>query len=134
MTGLENGGRGPGARVLHKELSYRIVGCAQKVHSTLGPGYPESIYHKALCHEMAQAKVPFESEKLIQIYYNGVLCGEFRLDLLVDAKVVVELKALDGLNDQHLAQTISYLKATGLKLAILINFGQKSLEVRRVVL
>jgi len=83
---------------------------------------------------MAQAKIPFESEKLIQIYYNGVLCGEFRLDLLVDAKVVVELKALDGLNDQHLAQAISYLKATGLKLAILINFGQKSLEVRRVVL
>ena len=120
--------------VLHKELSYRVVGCAQGVHRELGPGFPEGVYHKALSHEMAQAKIPFETEKAVDVFYDGVLCGEFRIDLLVDEKIVLELKALTALSDEHLAQAISYLKATGLRLAILINFGRKSLETRRVVL
>jgi GxxExxY protein len=125
----------PGAGGLrHGELAYRLIGCAQKVHRQLGPGFPETVYQRALCHEMAKAKIPFESEKLIEVFYDGVICGQFRLDALVDGKVIVELKALDGLNDQHLAQAISYLKAAGLGLGLLVNFGQKSLEVKRVVL
>lgn len=120
--------------ILHKELSYRVIGCAQRVHRELGPGLPEGVYHKALSHEMVGAKIPFETEKVVEVFYDGILCGEFRIDLLADERIVLELKALSALNDEHLAQAISYLKATGLSLAILINFGRKSLETRRVVL
>lgn len=120
--------------LVHKDLSYRIVGCAQRVHRKLGPGFPEAVYHKALTHELGQAGIPCESEKDIEVFYRGILCGQFRVDLLVDGSVVLELKALSALNDDHLAQAISYLKATGLRLAILINFGCKALETRRAVL
>ena len=120
--------------ILHKELSYRVIGCAQRVHRELGPGFPEGVYHKALSHEMVQAEIPFETEEVVEVFYDGILCGEFRIDLLADERIVLELKALSALNDEHLAQAISYLKATGLSLAILINFGGKSLETRRVVL
>ena len=120
--------------LVHEDLTYRIIGCAQTVHRVLGPGFPENVYRRALCHEMVKAKIPFESEKAVEVFYDGVLCGQFRLDAVVDGKVVVELKALDALNDQHLAQAMSYLKATGLKVALLANFGRKNLEVKRVVL
>ena len=120
--------------ILHRDLSYRVVGCALRVHSALGPGFPESVYAKAMHHELAKAALPFETEKLAQVSYDGVLCGEFRVDIVVDEKIVLELKALAALNDEHLAQAISYVKATGLELAILVNFGAKSLETRRVVL
>ena len=120
--------------LLHKELSYKIVGCAQRVHRELGPGFPEAIYHKALSHELAQARLPFQNEKEADVFYQGTLCGQFRLDLLVTESVILELKAVSALSDEHLAQAISYLKATGLRLAILINFGRKSLETKRVVL
>ena len=120
--------------ILHKELSYRVIGCAQRVHRELGPGFPEGVYHKALSHEMVQARIPFETEKVVEVFYDGMLCGEFRIDLLADERIVLELKALSALNDEHLAQAISCPKATGLSLAILINFGGKSLETRRVVL
>ncbi len=83
---------------------------------------------------MGQAGIPCESEKDVEAFYRGILCGQFRVDLLVDGSIVLELKALSALNDDHLAQAISYLKATGLRLAILINFGCKALETRRVVL
>ena len=124
----------PGKQVFHKELSFQVVGCAQKVHRTLGSGFPEGVYHKALCYELINEKIPFEGEKAIEVFYDGKICGEFRADLVVDDKIILELKALDELNGNHVAQAISYLKATGLKLAILINFGTESLETKRVVL
>ena len=120
--------------ILHRDLSYKVLGCALRVHSALGPGFPESVYTKALHHELTKAAVPFETEKLARVSYDGVLCGEFRIDIVVDESIVLELKALAALNDEHLAQAISYLKATGLHLAILVNFGAKSLQTRRVVL
>jgi len=115
-------------------LTYRIIGCAQAVHRALGPGFPEAIYHKALAHELARARIPFDSEWPVQVCYDGIICGKFRVDLVVNGKVIVELKALAGLTAEHLAQAISYLKATNLRLALLINFGRKNLEVRRVAL
>jgi len=120
--------------MLHEDLSYQIIGCAQTVHRALGPGFPEGVYHKALCYELVNASLPFESEKAAEVFYDGKLCGEFRMDILVDNSVVLELKALTGLNGEHMAQTLSYLKATGLRTALLINFGAKSLEVKRVSL
>ena len=121
-------------QIRHKNLSYKIVGCAQRVHSAMGPGFPEAVYAKALLHELGKAGIPFESEKPVEVFYDGVPCGEFRMDLVAQERIVVELKALQALNDEHVAQAISYLRAAGLRLAILINFGAKSLEARRVVL
>ncbi|MBL7133511.1 MAG: GxxExxY protein [Phycisphaerae bacterium] len=120
--------------IVHKELSFDVVGCAQRVHSALGPGFPEGVYHKALCHELMKCKIPFESEARAEVFYDSVLCGEFRTDIIVDGKIVLELKALDNLTDAHVSQAISYLKATGLNLAILLNFGTERLETKRVVL
>lgn len=88
---------------------------------------------KALCYELTDARIPFDSEKAIEISYEGRLCGQFRPDMIVDGKIILELKALAGLNGEHVAQLISYLKATGLDLGILINFGSKSLETKRIV-
>ena len=116
------------------ELTYQIIGCAQRVHRTLGPGFPENVYHKALCLELAKERVPFESEQVFEVYYEGRSVGAFRADVVVNEKVVVELKALGELDGNHLAQGISYLKATGLNVALLLNFGQKSLQTKRVVL
>ena len=121
-------------KIIHKELSFEVVGCAQRVHSALGRGFTEGLYHKALCHELVKCKIPFESEAHAEVFYEGVLCGEFRMDMVVDQKIVLELKALDSLTDTHVWQAISYLKATGLKLAILLNFGTERLETKRVVL
>jgi len=120
--------------ILHQDLSYRVVGCALRVHAALGPGFPEGVYAKAMRHELAKSGVPFETEQLALVSYDGVLCGEFRVDIVADERIVLELKALAAINDEHMAQAISYLKATGLTLAILVNFGAKSLETRRVVL
>ena len=121
-------------RVYFRKLSYRLPGCAQKVHRILGPGSPEAVYHNAFCRELMNEKIPFESEKVVEVFYDGFLCGEFRMDIVVENKIVLELKAVEHLTDEHVAHALSYLKATGLKLAILINFGRKSLETRRVVL
>ena len=118
----------------HRELTYAIIGAAQKVHRTLGPGFPENVCHRALTHELTTLKIAFESEKQIDVLYEGAHCGQVRLDLLVDERVVVELKALPDLDAEHLAQALSYLKATGLDLALLVNFGQRSLQVERVAL
>lgn len=121
------------AEVYYRELSFEIIGCAQRVHAELGPGFPESVYQRALIVELIKAKIPFESEKTFEVYYQAHLCGEFRCDIIAKEAIVLELKALDRLTNEHLAQALSYLKATGLKLAILINFGKASLEHQRVV-
>jgi len=122
------------AELLHKDLSYKVVGCAQKVHRVLGPGFPESIYQRALCHELLLCKIPFDSQKETDVYYEGLLCGQFRMDVLVEGKVILELKAVDAMTDDHVSQAISYLKATGLRLAILMNFGKSRLQTKRVVI
>jgi len=121
-------------KVFFRKLSFDVVGCAQRVHGALGPGFPEEVYHRALCHELVKAKIPFESEKTVEVTYDGIVCGKFRMDIVIEGKIILELKAIECLLDVHLAQALSYLKATGFKLTILINFEQKSLETQRVVL
>ena len=118
----------------HQKLTYAVIGAAQRVHRALGPGFPEEVYHRALAKELVLRKLPFENERQVEVHYEGALCGQFRLDLLVEDRVVVELKALADLTDDHLAQALSYLKATGLDLALRINFGRRSLQVKRVAL
>ncbi|MGC9454495.1 MAG: GxxExxY protein [Phycisphaerae bacterium] len=121
------------ARIVHRKLSYDVVGCAQRVHSSLGPGLPESVYKRAIGHELAKAKIPFASEVEFEVCYDGIVCGTFRADLVIDSKIIVEPKAVESLCDSHRAQTLTYLRASGIRLGLLVNFGETRLKVARVV-
>ena len=123
-----------GDSVVYPELSYAVVGCAQRVHSVLGPGFPENVYQRALCRELLKEHIPFQSEAPFEVAYEGEVCGRFRVDILVDEKIVLELKAVSALCEDHISQTFAYVKATGVKLAILINFGQRRLQTKRIVM
>ncbi len=124
---------GKETKIIHKELSYSVIGCAQRVHTALGSGFPESVYEKALSRELVKAKIPFQSQAQFEVAYDGILCGQFRVDMYVDEKIVVELKAADGLCKGHESQILAYLKATGADLGMLINFGEPSLVFKRFV-
>jgi GxxExxY protein len=116
-----------------ESLSKRIIGAAIKVHKELGPGYLEQIYEEALKLELIENGLRFEYQKEMKIKYLDVLVGTHRLDLVVEDEIVVELKAVKELADIHFAQIRSYLRATGLKIGLLINFAKPTLEVKRVV-
>jgi GxxExxY protein len=117
------------------QLSNVIIGAAIEMHRALGPGLLESTYEGCLARELALRKVPFERQKAIPVIYKGeeIDCG-FRIDLLVDQKVIVELKAVDRLVQIHQAQVLTYLKLTGCKLALLLNFNVLLMKtgIRRV--
>ena len=115
------------------ELTHRIIGSAMEVHNFLGPGFIESIYQHALLHELALQGLPAETERRIDILYKDELVGKHRLDVIVSGLVVVELKAVSGIADFHLAQALSYLKASHLELALILNFGEPRLRWKRVV-
>ncbi len=121
------------AKIIHKELSYSVIGCAQRVHTVLGPGFPESVYQKALGRELVKTQIPFESQARLEVAYDGFLCGQFRVDMFIDKKIIVELKAVEALCKGHEAQILAYLKATGANLGLLINFGEASLKFKRFV-
>lgn len=109
------------------DLTERIIGAAIEVHRVLGPGLLESIYEEALCHEFELRGISFERQKELDVIYKGHRIKSQKIDILVEKHVVVELKAVSKLPDVATAQTLSYLKATNLKRALLINFGEKRL-------
>ena len=117
----------------HEELTGRIIACAIEIHKVLGPGFLESIYESAMVVELKRAGLKVESQRLLPIFYREVLVGEHRLDLLVEDKIVVELKAISGLEDIHFAIVRSYLKAVGLEHGLLLNFATMPLAVKRVI-
>jgi len=117
----------------YADITRTIIGAAMKVHSTLGNGFQEVIYQRALAIEMDKQGLSFQRELEIPIYYDGQEIGTRRVDFLVEEKVMVELKALTKVEDVHLAQAINYLEAYRLEVGLLLNFGAKSLEYRRVV-
>ena len=119
--------------ILLKELSYAVVGAAMEVHRTLGPGFLESVYEEALAHELALRGIPFERQKRLPVQYKGQLVGEYVADLIVDDEIILELKAVSKITAAHEAQAHHYLAATGLHLAILLNFGAASLQQKRIV-
>ena len=119
--------------LLYRELCYSVVGAAMEVHRGLGPGFYESVYQHALAHELATRGLAFETERRVSVKYKTWIVGEFDIDLLVEDKIIVELKAVAQLNQAHQAQAINYLAATGLELALLINFGEPSLRFKRVI-
>jgi GxxExxY protein len=116
----------------HEDLTRKIIGCAMKVHSTLGNGFQEVIYQRALAIELSYEGIAFEREKEMGIFYRGEHIGTRRVDFFVDGAIMVELKALFALEDVHLAQAMNYLEAYNMEIGLLINFGAKSLQFKRV--
>jgi GxxExxY protein len=121
------------AEILFKELSYAIVGAAMEVHRVLGPGFLEAVYETALAQEFTLRNIPFERQAPLAVEYKGALIGEYMADFVVDEQVVLELKAVPQFHPAHEAQAHHYLAATGLRLAILLNFGADSLRYKRIV-
>lgn len=115
------------------EITSIIIKCAQKVHRILGNGFQEVIYQRALEVESRENDLRFEREKEMLIIYGNVEVGTRRVDFLVDDDIMVELKALTKLEDVNIAQLINYIEAYKVKLGLLVNFGSKSLEVKRYV-
>jgi GxxExxY protein len=118
----------------HNELTRAIIGAAMEVHSTLGPGFLESVYEEAMAIEFNLRKMPYERQKAIPVMYKGEKAKDFFCDFLVDGKVLVELKALKAITNVEESQVLNYLKATGLQVGLLINFGEQSLRYKRLVL
>ena len=116
-----------------EELSSKVIGAAIEVHRELGPGFLESIYEEALKVELSRRRLYHESQKEIKIEYFDVAVGLHRLDLIVENIIIIELKAVKEFADIHFAQLRSYLKATGLKVGLLLNFAKPTLDIRRVV-
>ncbi len=116
----------------YSELTSRVIGCAMKVHSALGNGFQEVIYQRALEIEFMDSKILFSREYEMPVYYKDQQIGTRRVDFLVEEKISVELKALVKLENVHLAQAINYLEAYDLEVGLLINFGAKSLEFKRL--
>jgi GxxExxY protein len=116
----------------HSDISGLIIGCAMKVHGTLGNGFQEVIYQRCLAIEMEKRGLKFAREMEMPIYYEGINVGTRRVDFLVADLIMVELKAVSKLDEVHFAQCLNYLEAYKLETGLLLNFGAKSLEVRRV--
>jgi len=116
------------------QITEQIIGCAYTVGNQLGCGFLEKVYENALAHELRKAGLVVAQQQPITVRYDGVVVGDYIADLLVAECVMVELKAVKALDDVHLAQCLNYLKATGLQVCLLINFGNPKVEVRRVVL
>ncbi|MBE0637940.1 MAG: GxxExxY protein [Bacteroidales bacterium] len=114
---------------------YQIIGSCMEVHKSLGPGFLEAVYQEALTNEFEEAGIPFVKEKILDVWYKGkMLQKKYVADFLCFNEVIVELKAMDGLNPEHIAQVLNYLKACNKKIGLLINFGNRSLQYKRVIL
>jgi GxxExxY protein len=114
-------------------VSRRVIGCAFAVSNALGAGFLESVYENALCIELADRRIAFERQAQLRVIYKNLVVGHFVADLVVERLLLVELKALKQLTSDHEAQVMNYLKATGLHVGLLLNFGTPKLEIRRIV-
>lgn len=117
----------------YTELTGKIIGCAMEVHKFLGNGFQESVYQKAMAIEMQIQGLPFNREFAMPVYYKGRLISTRRVDFLVDKNISTELKAVREMDDGHLNQAINYLEAYNLEIGLLINFGSKSLQFKRLI-
>ena len=116
-----------------KQLTERVIQCAFTVSNTLGCGFLEKVYENALAHELRKAGLQVQQQHGITVYYDGVAVGEYTADLLVEGVLLLELKAVKDLDDIHLAQCLNYLKATNLRLCLLMNFAKPKIEIRRII-
>jgi GxxExxY protein len=114
------------------ELSGRVIGCAFTVLNSLGAGFLEKVYENALAHELRKAGVGVAQQRGLTVIYEGVVVGQYCVDLMVEHALLVELKTASALDEGHRAQCVNYLKASGLQLCLLLNFGKSRLEIKRV--
>jgi len=120
--------------LLYKQECYDIIGACMEVHSNLGNGFLEAVYQEALSIEFNNVNIPFLREKKLDIYYKGQVLSKYYIaDFICFDKIIIETKATTELNSVHDAQLLNYLKATNKKLGVLVNFGQKSLQYKRIV-
>ena len=117
----------------YSDITEKIIGCAMKVHQRMRNGYQELIYHRCLIIEFRKIALSFLNEIALPIFYDEIEIGKRRVDFLVENKVVVEIKAQSELTDTHLAQALNYLEALNLEIGLLINYGSKNLEIRRLI-
>jgi GxxExxY protein len=122
-----------GRRLELDQITRRIIGCAYSVANELGPGFLEKVYENALAYELRKAGLSVTQQAPITVYYDNVVVGEYVADLFVNGCVLVELKAVKALDEIHVAQCLNYLKATGYRVCLLINFGAPKVELKRVV-
>src|SRR5262245_529237 len=115
----------------HEELTRIIIGCAIRVHRTLGPGFLESVYRNALAHELSKAGLEVHCEKRIQVRYDGALVGDFFADIMIQNSVLIENKAVQALNKAHEVQLVNNLVATQIETGLLLNFGAQRLQFKR---
>jgi len=115
------------------KLTERIIGCAYAVGNNLGYGFLEKVYENALIHELRKNGIPALNQQAIVVYYDGVVVGEYYVDILVKNEIVVELKTAKAIDSSHVSQCLNYLKATNKKIGLLINFGKSRVEVKRLV-
>jgi GxxExxY protein len=121
--------------LIHKAESYKIIGICMEVHNNLGPGFLEIVYRDAIEYELKNAGIPFEREKKYQVQYKDtILKHDFYADFVIYDKVILEIKAVKAISDIFIAQSINYLKVSGNKLALVVNFGERSLNYQRVIL
>jgi len=121
------------AEFLYGDLTDKVIELAIRVHKKLGPGFVERIYEKALSYELNKIDINHERQKLIQVVYNEILLGDQRVDMVIEDKIIVELKAVSELNNIHQAQMISYLKAADKKVGLILNFAGQKLEIKRIM-
>jgi GxxExxY protein len=119
--------------LLHGDLTYKIIGIGMQVHSTLGHGFLEKVYENSMMVALRSAGIFAEQQVSIKVVFEGVIVGDYFADILVEKKVILELKACDRITDIHKAQALNYLKATGIDLALILNFGAKSFEHHRLI-
>ena len=116
-----------------EDLTSKIIACTYKAHNTLGFGFLETVYQNSLLIELLQSGIQAEKEKRIKVYYNDHLVGEYAADIIVENKVILELKSVKDFHPAHSAQLVNYLKATGIEIGLLINFGE-SVQIKRKIL
>ncbi len=119
--------------MLHADLTEVIIGCAYDVHNDLGCGFLEKVYENALAYLLRQSGYEVEQQKKILVRFRKVVVGDYQADLIVESKVLIELKAASGIDPEHVAQCLNYLKATGIPVALILNFGKPKLEFKRLV-
>jgi GxxExxY protein len=119
--------------ILYKELSYKVIGLAIRVHSGLGHGFLEKVYERALMVLPGRDNIAAEQQAPITVTFEGEVVGNYYADILVENKIILEIKSTEQIIDSHRAQALHYLKATGLRLAIILNFGKEKLEYERMV-
>ena len=120
--------------IIYREESYLIIGACMRVHKELGGGFLEAVYHEALEKELSKSNIPYESQKKLSLFYGGERLKKFyKADFLCYEKIVLEIKAVDYLNQNMQNTLFNYLKATKMKLGLLVNFGKRSLEYKRIL-